>query len=122
MGREEREYSTIPTLGKRHLPVFPSAGKQDYFLKFSHLSKLFLPPWTWWRNLVPKSLRESWWVSPSITTLPPVTLRDISDVQSSQNRREGFLELNLEIFWMSRHHLLVILPVVPQKKGFSLPS
>ena len=78
VGREEGKYSTIRTLGNRHLPVFPSARKQDNFLKFyrfQHLSKLSLPPWTWWRNLVPKSLRESWWLSPSITTLPSVTLR-----------------------------------------------
>ena len=46
--------------------------QKDEWLK--DLSKLSFPPWTWCLNLVPKSLRESWWVSPSITTLPPVTL------------------------------------------------
>ena len=71
----ERQHSQFFLWG---IPMLVWEGLLLLFLKndewMKDLSKLSLPPWTWCLNLVPKSLRESWWVSPSITILPPVTL------------------------------------------------
>ena len=71
----ERQHSQFFLWG---IPMLVWEGLLLLFLQnyewMKDLSKLSFPPWTWCLNLVPKSLRESWWVSPSITTLPPVTL------------------------------------------------